>query len=92
MSWRRVALAVGFAACITVVGFRVRFELGLPLLWPGQEAARLMKSASPSLAASWFGWWLSVWIQLFVWALLFEISRILWVRLRGWEAQRVARV
>lgn len=91
MNWRRVTFAVGFAVCVTAAGFGLPFGLGTVLLWPGVAVGRLIGNAGDVPRETWLRLWVPVYAQLFSWAVVGEIVRILWNQLRKWEAQRVVR-
>ena len=87
MSWRRVSLCVVFAVWVTAAGYAAPAGIWHPLLAPGWAIGALVpdNGADNSLQV-----WVTVYVQLLVWAVFADLGRILWSRLRNWEASRAA--
>jgi hypothetical protein len=92
MSWRRVALPVGFALLVTLLGPMLPLEIGAVFLVPGKAVGRLLGFSIGGPRAPWLAVWLTVYVQLFSWVLAWESVRVLWSQLRAWEASRAVRV
>ncbi|HEV8608637.1 MAG TPA: hypothetical protein VGS98_01010 [Thermoanaerobaculia bacterium] len=61
-------------------------------LWPGIAVGQLVGFSLGGPRAPWLAVWLTVYVQLFFWALVWETVRVLWNQLREWEAKRAVRV
>jgi len=80
MSWSRVVWALGVAAVATVLGLSVPGLRGV-LLWPAAVVSRAVAGSEDSFGGSWFAVFLAIYAQLFFWALVAELVRLLWSRL-----------
>lgn len=92
VTWRRVAIPIGFAVLLTTVGARLPLDLEQVFLWPARAVGQLVGFSFGGPRASWLAVWLTVYAQLFFWVLVWEIVRVLWNQLREWESRRAVRV
>jgi hypothetical protein len=92
MNWRRVILSVGFAVAVTTLGFAMPHGPAAAVLLPAVVARSLFTFLTVGSRESWLAIWLMVYAQLFFWALVWEVFRLLFSRLRGWSAKRAVRV